>query len=48
MYIKATNRDINDITIPGFYGSEDGYIDANKHTPKEIADMIVERYKNTI
>ncbi len=44
MYIKATDKDIDDVHIPGFYGSEDGYIDANEHAPEEIVNMIIERY----
>lgn len=46
MYVKATDKDINDVNIPGFYPSEDGFIDANKQTPEEIADMIFERHKS--
>lgn len=46
MFIKATDKDLNEVNIPGFYESEDGYIDANEHTPKEIASMILERYKS--
>ena len=46
MYIKATDKDINKVDIPGFYGSEDGYIDATERTPTEIASMIIERYND--
>lgn len=46
MYIKATEKDLDDLKINGFYASEDGYIDANAHTPEEIAQMIIERYNS--
>lgn len=46
MYVKAGKKKIDDIILPGFYGSEDGYIDANTHSPQEIADLINERYKS--
>ena len=46
MYIKATEKDLDDLEINGFYASEDGYIDANSHTPEEIAQMIIERYNS--
>lgn len=47
MYVKACKEDIDKITLPGFYGSQDGYIDANTHTPREVANLIIERYNIT-
>lgn len=47
MYVKVSKENIDDITLPGFYGSQDGYIDANTHTPQEISDLIIERYMQT-
>lgn len=44
MYIKVSKENIDALTLPGFYGSQDGYIDANTHTPQEISDLIIERY----
>lgn len=46
MYIKASDKNIDDIELPGFYASEDGYIDSNKYSPKQIADMIINRYND--
>lgn len=45
MYIKATSDDISHVSLPGFYPSEDGYIDACKHTPQEVANLIIQRYE---
>ena len=44
MYIKVSKENIDDLTLPGFYGSQDGYIDANTHTPQQISELIIERY----
>lgn len=46
MYIKATKKDLDDIGLPGFYSSVDGYIDASLHNPEEIAQMIIKRYES--
>ena len=47
MYVKTGKEDIKSINLPGFYGSEDGYIDANTHSYQEISDLIIERYNST-
>jgi len=44
MYVKASSEDINSILLPGFYASEDGYIESEEHTTREIADLIIQRY----
>ena len=46
MYIKDENIDINLIDLNGFYRLQDGYIDANTHSVREIVDMIIERYND--
>ena len=47
MYVKVGKENIDDIVLPGFYGSEDGYIDANAHSYEEVADLIIKRYNIT-
>lgn len=47
MYIKADDN-IDGIDVPGFYKSEDGYIDAMTHTPQEIAGLIIDRYNKNM
>lgn len=47
MYVKVGSENVDDISLPGFYGSEDGYVDANDHTPEEIAELIIQRYNET-
>lgn len=44
MYVSLCGDKIREITLPGFYGTEDGYIDGKTITEKEIAELIVERY----
>lgn len=44
MYVKAGGIKPEEIQLPGFFASEDGYIDADKYSPKEISEMIIERY----
>lgn len=46
MYVKASETSIENIELPGFYPSEDGYVDATIHTPKEIAELIYSRYES--
>lgn len=47
MYVKASPTNIDDIDLPGFYGSQDGYLDADNRPAQEIADLIIERYMQT-
>lgn len=47
MYVKVGKENIDDISVPGFYGSEDGYVNANAHSYQEISDLIIERYNST-
>ena len=44
MYVKATPDNIEDLTLPGFYASEDGFVDSRNHTPQEIAGLIIQRF----
>ncbi len=44
MYIKVSPESIDNVSFPGFYASEDGYIDAEEHSPEELADLIVKRF----
>jgi hypothetical protein len=45
MYVKAFSGDPGDLSLPGFFASEDGYVDAERHTCEELADLIDQRYR---
>jgi len=47
MYVYVGKEDIESIRLPGFYASEDGYIDANTHSHQEIFELIIKRYEST-